>query len=46
MEPFAEVTLSVILLTFAASFASCFFSSLSGGGAGLIRPPTPRADQW
>ncbi|TVQ93328.1 MAG: hypothetical protein EA400_02735 [Chromatiaceae bacterium] len=29
----------LILLTFAASFAACFFSSLSGGGAELILLP-------
>jgi len=39
MDPFADVSLSLILLTFAASFAACFFSSLSGGGAGLILLP-------
>ena len=39
MDPFADVSLSMVLLTFAASFAACFFSSLSGGGAGLILLP-------
>ena len=39
MDPFQDISLSLILLTFAASFAACFFSSLSGGGAGLILLP-------
>ncbi len=39
MDPLQDIGLSQILLTFAASFAACFFSSLSGGGAGLILLP-------
>jgi uncharacterized membrane protein YfcA len=39
MEHTQDIGLSLILLTFAASFAACFFSSLSGGGAGLILLP-------
>ncbi len=39
MEHFQDISLALILLTFAASFAACFFSSLSGGGAGLILLP-------
>lgn len=32
-------TLAEIFITFAASFAACFFSALAGGGAGLILLP-------
>lgn len=39
MEPFQDITLGMVLLTFGASFAACFFSSLAGGGAGLILLP-------
>ncbi|WP_058553620.1 sulfite exporter TauE/SafE family protein [Thiohalocapsa sp. ML1] len=39
MDAFQDISLGLILLTFAASFAACFFSSLSGGGAGLILLP-------
>lgn len=39
MDAFQDAGLGLILLTFAASFAACFFSSLSGGGAGLILLP-------
>lgn len=39
VDPFQDISLTLILLTFAASFAACFFSSLSGGGAGLILLP-------
>jgi uncharacterized membrane protein YfcA len=39
MTSLPEIDLAFILLTFAASFAACFFSSLSGGGAGLILLP-------
>jgi uncharacterized membrane protein YfcA len=39
VDLFQEVGLGMVLLTFAASFAACFFSSLSGGGAGLILLP-------
>ena len=39
MDPLSQIDLSFILVTFAASFAACFFSSLSGGGAGLILLP-------
>ena len=39
MEILADSSLHLILLTFVASFAACFFSSLSGGGAGLILLP-------
>lgn len=34
-----EIDLGFILLSFAASFAACFFSSLAGGGAGLVLLP-------
>lgn len=39
MEANFEASTTLILLTFVASFAACFFSSLSGGGAGLILLP-------
>jgi len=39
MDSLQDIGLSLVLLTFAASFAACFFSSLSGGGAGLILLP-------
>jgi len=39
MDAFPDLGLGLIMLTFAASFAACFFSSLSGGGAGLILLP-------
>ncbi|MGD8206926.1 MAG: sulfite exporter TauE/SafE family protein, partial [Thiohalocapsa sp.] len=39
MDHIPEISLTLLLLTFAASFAACFFSSLSGGGAGLILLP-------
>lgn len=39
MDLFQDIGLGLVLLTFAASFAACFFSSLSGGGAGLILLP-------
>jgi uncharacterized membrane protein YfcA len=39
LDPLQDISLTLILLTFAASFAACFFSSLSGGGAGLILLP-------
>ena len=39
MDALQDIDLSLILLTFGASFAACFFSSLSGGGAGLILLP-------
>lgn len=39
MEQIPEINIYFIVLTFAASFAACFFSSLSGGGAGLILLP-------
>lgn len=39
MENVQDAGLVMILVTFAASFAACFFSSLSGGGAGLILLP-------
>lgn len=39
MDPFHDIGVGLVLLTFAASFAACFFSSLSGGGAGLILQP-------
>ena len=39
MDAFQDIGPGLILLTFAASFAACFFSSLSGGGAGLILLP-------
>ena len=39
MDPLQDIGLPQIFLTFAASFAACFFSSLSGGGAGLILLP-------
>lgn len=39
MEQLQEINFYLIILTFAASFAACFFSSLSGGGAGLILLP-------
>lgn len=39
MDPLQDISLTLVLLTFAASFAACFFSSLSGGGAGLILLP-------
>jgi uncharacterized membrane protein YfcA len=39
MESLPEISLYFVLVTFAASFAACFFSSLSGGGAGLILLP-------
>ncbi|MCK5523920.1 MAG: sulfite exporter TauE/SafE family protein [Thiomargarita sp.] len=39
MEQIPEINVYFILLTFAVSFAACFFSSLSGGGAGLILLP-------
>ena len=38
-ENISEITFGFIALTFLASFAACFFSSLSGGGAGLILLP-------
>jgi uncharacterized membrane protein YfcA len=34
-----HISAGYILLSFAASFAACFFSTLSGGGAGLILLP-------
>lgn len=39
MEQLPEINVYFIVLTFIASFAACFFSSLSGGGAGLILLP-------
>lgn len=39
MDMFQDIGLGMMALTFAASFAACFFSSLSGGGAGLILLP-------
>lgn len=36
---FTDISFGFIFLTFIASFAACFFSSLSGGGAGLILLP-------
>ncbi len=39
MDLFADSSFHLILITFIASFAACFFSSLSGGGAGLILLP-------
>lgn len=39
MENLTHVSLGLIVLTFLASFAACFFSTLSGGGAGLILLP-------
>lgn len=39
MDAFEHISIGLVLLTFAASFAACFFSSLSGGGAGLILLP-------
>lgn len=39
MEQLPEINVYFIILTFIASFAACFFSSLSGGGAGLILLP-------
>lgn len=39
MDSFDQLPIGLILLTFLASFAACFFSSLSGGGAGLILLP-------
>jgi uncharacterized membrane protein YfcA len=39
MDPLQDISLTLALVTFAASFAACFFSSLSGGGAGLILLP-------
>jgi uncharacterized membrane protein YfcA len=39
MDPLQDISLTLVLVTFAASFAACFFSSLSGGGAGLILLP-------
>lgn len=39
MNHLPEISLNFILLTFLASFAACFFSTLSGGGAGLILLP-------
>jgi uncharacterized protein len=39
MDPGSDLNLGLVLLTFGASFAACFFSSLAGGGAGLILLP-------
>jgi uncharacterized protein len=39
MNYLPEVSFSFILITFVASFVACFFSALSGGGAGLILLP-------
>lgn len=34
-----DITVGFLVLTFAASFSACFFSTLAGGGAGLILLP-------
>lgn len=39
MESVPDITPFFIFATFAASFLACFFSSLAGGGAGLILLP-------
>ncbi|MGE5153013.1 MAG: sulfite exporter TauE/SafE family protein [Bdellovibrio bacteriovorus] len=39
MDLASDINLGLVLLTFGASFAACFFSSLAGGGAGLILLP-------
>ncbi len=39
MGELPDISLSFVLLSFVASFAACFFSSLAGGGAGLVLLP-------
>ncbi len=39
MDALPDINLAFITLSFAASFAACFFSSLAGGGAGLVLLP-------
>ena len=39
MEAIPEISIGFVAISFAASFIACFFSSLAGGGAGLILLP-------